>query len=98
MMMRNIIFSALLLLSFASWAKLKKPNYVPGEILVKYKTSLAKTSIGSHISKMGDKRLNFIGRQGIAHVKLGKNRSFVTEYNYSNGALQNTRNTNWNNE
>jgi hypothetical protein len=30
--------------------------------------------------------------------KLGKNRSFVTEYNYSNGALQNTRNTNWNNE
>lgn len=75
MMIKNIVFSALLLLSFASWGKLKKSNYMPGEILVKYKTSFTKTSISSHISKMGDRRLNFIGRQGIAHIKVSKNRS-----------------------
>ena len=75
MIIKNIFFSFLLIMSLSSWAKIVKPNYIPGEILVKYKSTSAKVNINSHISKMGDKRLNFIGKHGLAHIKLEKNRS-----------------------
>ncbi len=71
MMMKRKILTLLIfsLMAPASFAKKAKPHYVPGEILVKYKSSMNASEQKISIEREGHKRLARLNR-GLARVKL----------------------------
>ena len=80
-----ITFLAFMILMFSiSFRQASEPNFVPGEVLVKFRTGYTEANASSALAQVSAKRLQSFPRINVWHLKLEKHLSVADAVNTLN--------------